>query len=81
MRRGHPLSGGGMARTTKLKQIREISTSPPEDGDVLIYSASQGKYVPGPQSSASKSLLNDIVTARGDAQVIVARTTGSVVYV
>lgn len=70
-----------MPRAVSLRQMKEVSKVSPDDGDVLIYSTASGKYVPGPQGSASKSILNDVLTAKTDAQVIVARTTGDIVYV
>jgi len=70
-----------MARSVSLRQVKEIGASSPDDGDVLIFSSSSGKYNPAPQGSASKSIMNDIVTVRSDAQIIVSRNTGDVVYV
>jgi len=46
-------------RSVSLRQVKEVGTSSPDDGDVLIFVASSGKYEPGPQSDVLDDILVD----------------------
>lgn len=66
-----------MPRAVSIKQVKELSESSPDNGDVLTWSSSSGKYEPAPPGAGS---IQIIVTDSDSGNVVTDSDSGDVVW-